>query len=284
MFGMIFIIEGCATILVALVSFPLMIQFPEKSTRFTPEEKKVLLARLDGDGAKVAHDKLHIIESLQDWKIWTAILVYIGAEENASSVVAFQPTILAGLGYTASEAQVDTIPVYAVAWVMSMTCTVLADRLRQRYAFAMLGVVITTVGLAIEITQPKHADIRYTGMFFLTAGVYVVMPVTVVWLAINLRKGYKRSVGLGLLIAIGNCGAFISSNVFLTKETPKFHTGFSTGMGMNMLSAVGLTLVYVGLRIANRRKDEMQESYGDGAESVSIDELGEKHPEFRYSL
>jgi hypothetical protein len=87
-------------------------------------------------------------------------------------------------------------------------------------------VIITTVRLAIGIAQPKHEGVRYTGMFFLTAGVYVVMSVTIVWLAFNLRKGYKRSVGLGLLIAIGNCGAFISSNVFLTKETPKFHAGF----------------------------------------------------------
>ena len=279
----IFIIEGCATILVALICFPLMIPFPENSKMFTPEEKRVLLARLDSDGAKVKHDKLQIFSALKDWKIWVAALAYMGAEENSSSVVAFQPTILAGLGYTASKAQLHTIPVYAVAWVVSMTCAYLADRLRKRYVFGMFGVILTTIGLAIEIAQPKHPGVKYTGMFFLAAGVYVTMPVTVVWLAINLEKGYKRTVGLGLLIAIGNCGAFVSSNVFLTKQTPKFHTGFSVGMGMNMVSTIALTWLYIGLRLANRRKDRSQEEY-EGTDHDSIEDLGEKHPDFRYSL
>lgn len=251
---------------------------------FTAEEKTVLLARLDVDGAKVAHDKLHFFRALKDWKIWAAVLIYIGAEENSSSVVAFQPTVLAGLGYTASEAQIHTIPVYAVAWAVSMTCAVFADRLRQRYVFGMFGFFLTTIGLAIEIAQPKHDGVKYTGMFFLAAGVYVIMPVTVVWLAINLEKGYKRTIGLGVLIAIGNCGAFISSNVFLPKQAPKFHTGFSVGMGMNILSGIGLTWMYVGLRFANHSKGRNQAMYGDRTDDASIEDLGEKHPDFRYSL
>ena len=249
------------------------------------DEKKVLLARLDADGANVAHDELHLFDALKDWKIWVATLIYIGAEENASSVVAFQPTILAGLGYTASAAQVHTIPVYVVAFVISMTCAVFADRLRQRYVFGMVGMLLMTIGLAIEIAQPKSAGARYAGMFFLSAGAYTVMPVTVVWLAINLGKGYKRTVGLGVLIAFGNCGAFISSNVFLTSETPKFHTGFSVGMGMSMLSAIALTWMYVGLRLENRRRDRLQ---GDPnyvrEDSARLEDLGDKHPDFRYSL
>lgn len=261
-----------------------MVPFPEKSKMFTSEEKRVLLARLDADGAKVVHDKLRIFSAWKDWKIWAAVLIYIGAEENSSSVIAFQPTVLAGLGYTSSEAQVHTIPVYAVAWVVSITCAVLADRLRQRYVFGMFGFILSTIGLAIEIAQPKHDGVKYAGMFFLAAGVYVTMPVTVVWLSINLGKGYKRTVGLGTLIAVGNCGAFISANVFLPKQTPKFHTGFSVGMGMNMLSAIGLTWLYVGLRLANRRKDKNQDLYGERTDDASIEDLGEKHPDFRYSL
>jgi hypothetical protein len=164
-----------------------------------------------------------------------------------------------------------------------MTCAVLADRLRQRYIFGMFGMILTTIGLAIEVAQPKAPGARYTGMFFLTAGPYIIMPVTVVWLAINLGKGYKRTVGLGVLIAVGNCGAFISSNVFLTSETPKFHTGFSTGLGMSMLSGVGLTALYVGLRLENRRKDRQQSSLNNYT-AEELQDLGDKHPDFRYSL
>jgi MFS family permease len=102
----IFILEGITTVLVAAASFFLIVPFPADSKFLTPEEKKVLLARLAADGANVANDKLHLWDALSDWKIWVATLVYIGAEENASSVVSFQPTILAGLGFTSSAAQV----------------------------------------------------------------------------------------------------------------------------------------------------------------------------------
>lgn len=281
----IFILEGCTTVLVAVISFFLIAPFPQDSKFLKPNEKKVLLARLEADGANVAHDKLNVLEALRDWKIWVATLVYIGAEENASSIVAFQPTVLAGLGYTSSEAQVHTIPIYIVAWAVSMTCAVFADRFRQRYLFAMFGAMLTTIGLAIEIAQPKAVGARYTGMFFLAAGTYTIMPVTVVWLAINLGKGYKRTVGLGVLISVGNCGAFISSNVFFTSETPKFHIGFSTGLGMNMLSVAALTCLYVGLRLENRKRDKADRVESGSDEYLArLEDLGENHPDFRYAL
>lgn len=209
-------------------------------------------------------------------------LTYIGAEENASSVVAFQPTVLRGLGYTSTQAQVHSIPIYIVAFVISLSCAWLSERLHQRYFFTLFGCFLGIIGLAIELAQPKAAGVRYAGMFFLTAGGYVVMPITVVWLAINVGKGYKRTVAFGMVIAVGNCGAFISSNVFLTSETPKYHTGFGVGMGMILLSTITSTIMYLGLRWENNRRDKKGIESG-GVQSSEV-LTGEKHPDFRYQL
>jgi hypothetical protein len=177
----IFIIEGCATILVAILSFFLIVPFPENNNRiFTAEERTVLLARLSADSPPVPNDKLQITTALKDWKIWAACLIYIGAEENSSPLIAFQPTVLNGLGYTSSSAQVHTVPVYAVAWVISMLCAVIADRTHVSFAVGLFGALVTTTGLAIEIAQARHAGVSYTGMFFITFCVYITMPVTVV--------------------------------------------------------------------------------------------------------
>ena len=172
------------------------------------------------------------------------------------------------------------------AFVISLTGSYISERLRQRYIFAMLGVTIATIGLAIEIAQPRHAGVRYLGMFFLCSGPYLLMPVLVVWLAINVGKGYKRTVALGCLLPFGNCGAFISSNVFITKEAPKYHTGFSVGLGLILMSGTALTLMYVGLRLENSHRDR----YVKGRTSSEVQrdtndsDLGEKHPDFRYQL
>ena len=69
--GRIFIIEALATIVIAVASFFLIIDFPEQTKLFSGEEKEVLLERLRNDGDFAAVDrKSEIIVCLKDWKIW----------------------------------------------------------------------------------------------------------------------------------------------------------------------------------------------------------------------
>lgn len=69
-----FIVEGIITSSVSILSFFLMVDFPEKTKMFTPEEKAVLLERLRQDGGEVVHDRIskHVFEALLDWKVWLA--------------------------------------------------------------------------------------------------------------------------------------------------------------------------------------------------------------------
>lgn len=110
------------------------------------------------------------------------------------------------------------------------------------------------------------------------------MPILVVWLAINVGKGYKRTVALGCLIAFGNCGAFISSNVFITKEAPKYHTGFSVGLGLILMSGAAITLFYIGLWMENSRRDKYERENAGSMDESMVEDLGEKDPDFRYQL
>lgn len=60
-------------------------------------------------------------------------------------------------------------------------------------------------------------------------------------------------MSFAMTTAIGNCGAFISSNVFITHEAPGYRTGFKVGMGMNCLAIMSMTVLYLGLVWSNRR-------------------------------
>ncbi|KAI9692101.1 MAG: hypothetical protein M1822_006331 [Bathelium mastoideum] len=278
----IFIIESLITVVVAVASFFVIIDFPEKVKIFTDREKTVLLARLRDDGGEPAeHRKRDIFFCLKDWKIWAALVTYLAANSVAASVLAFQPTILRGIGYTAGAAQVHSIPVYAVAFVVTITCCFLAEYFNRRYFFAMLAVVLSTIGHSIELAQPHSRGVRYGGMFFVTMGYSIILPITVVWLAINVGKGHKRTVALGIVIAVGNAGNFIGSNVFISSETPVFHTGFSVGMGMTWLAGLCLTILYVGMRIENNWKDKRRPVL-DSAEHEGL--AVDKHPDFRFKL
>lgn len=195
---------------------------------FQGEEKATLLQRLDlksPEPEPKINIRKEILTALSDWKIWTATLTYMGVQENASSVVAFLPSILKGLGYTSVQAQVHSIPIYCVAFLLTLSCAYAAERLKQRYFFALFGGLLNLTGLAIQLGNPADTRIRYMGTFFMASGCYIVMPILVVWNAINVGKGYKRVVAFAMTTAVGNCGALVSSNVYITEEEPRYRTG-----------------------------------------------------------
>jgi hypothetical protein len=148
----------------------------------------------------------------------------------------------------------------------------------------MFGSLISLTGLAIELAHPSDPNVRYMGMFFLAAGSYLVMPLTVVWCAINVGKGYKRTVALACVIAIGNCGAFVAGNVFITEEDPVYRTGFSTNMGFICLTLVSQTLFYLGLKRENRKRDERRATLPEVLDKKMYENSGDQHPDFRYQL
>lgn len=70
----IFIIEGCVTIFLSILVWPVIPPFPENCTFLSPENKALLLARVKADGGHQSDDNITLRKALyylQDWKIWT---------------------------------------------------------------------------------------------------------------------------------------------------------------------------------------------------------------------
>lgn len=207
----------------------------------------------------------------------------IAVTENANSLANFQPTILKGLGYTATQAQVHTIPVYLVGAAFSVIFAYMCEYLQRRYYFYMLGWAVLATGLAVEIAHPANPKVRYMGMFFLASGCYLAMPICIIWTSINAGSGYKRAVAIAATANFATAGAFISTNVFLYRETPRFHTGFSTGLGLACMGALAATITWCGCKRENRRRDERR-AEAHARVGWSSRGLGDKHPDFRFVL
>lgn len=177
-----------------------------------------------------------------------------------------------------------------MAFVVNLACAILSDRTRKRYIFILFGTICVVVGWSIQLAQVPLPRVRYMGMFFVAAGSYLMMSNIVVWLAINLGKGLKRSVGLGTLISFGNCGAFVSSNVFISSQAPRYPVGFGVGLAMCSMGGVAVTALFIGMLLENRRRDRRQSKGTEAGRRYSKQELermqglGEEHPDFRYQL
>lgn len=212
------------------------------------------------------------------------MFAYFGADHSASAIVSFQPTILRQLGYTSSQAQVHSIPVFMVAFVLAIVVAWFSDRVSHRFGFAMLGVGLAMIGWIIELAQANPVGARYFGLFAITSGVYIMMPVLVVWNMNNLGTGYKRVIGAAFQIGGGNCAALVSSNVFISTEAPKYPTGFGVGFTLNVLAGVCCTILYLGLKAENKRRDRGERDDRLALPPDELDNLGDEHPSFRYTL
>lgn len=87
----IFILEGLATVVAALVAFFVLHDFPETAKFLTEEERAFVVFRLkyrqdkdsdDEDRIKVAETEKfkwkYVWDAFTDWQIWTNIVVYWG--------------------------------------------------------------------------------------------------------------------------------------------------------------------------------------------------------------
>ena len=110
------------------------------------------------------------------------------------------------------------------------------------------------------------------------------MPILVVWVANNMGGNAKAAFATGLMIGLGNCGNLVSSNVFITTQTPKFRTGFVTGLGLTLVGLIASTAMEILLIIQNKRRDGGKDNGKLEAAADVLGDLGDEHPDFRYIL
>ena len=75
----IFIVEGLATVIVALISKFFIVDWPETSKFLSPEERQLLLRRLQDDGGEARMDRLDSKaqrRAFGDWKIYVGYVTF----------------------------------------------------------------------------------------------------------------------------------------------------------------------------------------------------------------
>ena len=203
----------------------------------------------------------------------------------------FMPTILKEFGWTAESAQVHTIPVYVVAAVGMLLAAWASDRLRHRYGFVMLGVVLSTIGYSVLISQSSadlSAGTKYAAVFLAALGGYINTPLALAWLSNNLSGHWKRAFGSAIQVTIGNLAGVVASNVFLVQEAPYYPTGYGVAIGMTWIGGLAATALVLLLRRENRLRDRGLRGDGryvlGGRSEEELQNLGDAYPSFRFTL
>lgn len=273
----IFILEGLFTFAFGLAAWFIIPAFPQEATFLSEDERAMLLARLRHDRGRERVDfkGINWLKVLGDWKVWSFTLIYFCADMGAASISSFTPTILAQLGWSASRAQVMSIPIWMVGIVVTLSTSYASGKLALRWPFVLIGAIFALIGWCIQYTQVQPPAVRYFALYIIAFGSFMQFPILIGWLNSNLRGRPQQAVASAVQLGMGNCANFVASNVFITKQAPKYPTGFATGVGFATLAIVSILLVTGALAWHNRQFDRKHQ---DGVENV------EDQENFRYML
>ncbi|KAK3621191.1 hypothetical protein LTR56_017153 [Elasticomyces elasticus] len=281
----IFILEGLVTALAGIAAKFIIVDWPEKATFLKEDEKRLLIARLSADVADAKMNRLDKAAAWRvftDWKMYVGTLMYLGIVNTGYATSFFTPTILTELGYKAEKAQVRSIPIFIVATVVCGITAWFSDRLRHRYAFAITGVCIATIGYVVLLCQGTvSVNGRYGAVFLVVSGGYMAQPITLGWINNCMGGHYKRSISSAFQVGFGNMGGIVASNIFITNQAPKYPVGFGVSLALVWVTALSCTGLLIGLMIENRKRDRGERDWR--LELPDADNLGDDHPHFRFT-
>ncbi|KIX00159.1 uncharacterized protein Z518_10296 [Rhinocladiella mackenziei CBS 650.93] len=285
----IFILEGLVTIIVAFLSFFMVHDFPDEAKFLSEDDRFRVIRRLKLDQQSSAeHEEFkldYLWASLKDWKTYTGMMIYMGCDGALYAFSLFLPTIVQQMGYKSIHAQLLSVPPYAVAAVVTIFIGFVADRTRMRGYCNMVMAIFGIVGFAMLLGSGTPA-VQYAGTFLGAMGIYPCIPNTISWTANNVEGVYKRGISLGFVIGWGNLNGIVSSNIYRTEDKPRFKPGHAVVLAYEAVFLLGGSILqHLLLRRENaKRRNGERNVWVDGKTEIEIDKLGDKRPDFIYTL
>jgi sugar phosphate permease len=95
------------------------------------------------------------------------------------SFTLFLPSIISGMGYRATTAQLFTVPPNMAAFVTVLVTAYYSDKLKNRGYFIIGGSIVGICGYIMLLTAKTNA-VRYAGTFLVAIGVFQGSPMIMV--------------------------------------------------------------------------------------------------------
>ncbi|OJJ54818.1 hypothetical protein ASPSYDRAFT_61322 [Aspergillus sydowii CBS 593.65] len=240
----LFIIEGVPSIAVGLLVFVFMPSYPEKAGWLSPEEKELQARRL-GPYRSSGDDKINwpdAKDTLTSIRLYLHYLTYLTIGTGVASMAYFAPTIVSGLGYEDLDAQLFTVPPYAVAYPITLLAAWLSDRYKDRGIIATIACGCACISFIIQAALPADAfHARYAFLIIATTSVFAGLPSLNAWVGDNVRTTTANSLTIALNIAFSGPGQIIGVWIYRTQDAPAYRLGHGVNAGMSAV-ATGLAL------------------------------------------
>ncbi|TXT06940.1 uncharacterized protein COLE_06271 [Cutaneotrichosporon oleaginosum] len=255
----IFILYGLITIFIGICAILLIVDFPDKATFLTDDEREMVLTRIQRDRNDAVYDHLtvtKVLRHLTDFRIWLFGLFFCSAALCIYALAYFLPQILAGMGFDNKMSQILTAPPSFYSPIPCIIMAKIADKYNMRMHMVALNAIITVVGVAMfsQLSKDQTAA-RYVGVFLATGGCQASIPLITSWSQTCIRSQSKRAVMSATVVAWGGIGGILASVSFRQAEIPHYTTGIFLTIGLCAFAAVGSFCLWLWFMAQNRKAD-----------------------------
>ncbi|KAI1824947.1 major facilitator superfamily domain-containing protein [Xylaria intraflava] len=278
----IFILEGIATVILGIVGYWLLVDFPDserKTWKFlSAKERAWVIKRVDEDRGDVEAPKFELSKffgAALDWRIWAYGLIAFGSTTQSYALAFFLPIILnESLGYSVGASEALVAPPYAFAGIFMYLLGWVGDRFRTRGPIVVINMVVALVGLALLGWHPDP-KVKYFGAFLLVAGANANVPASLAYQATNIRGQWKRAFASTTWVGFGGIGGIAGSLVFRDQDKPEYMPGLWACIAVSLLNIIIVGACTISFYYDNKKADRGEK------ELEPID--NEDEPRFRYT-
>ncbi|KAM5429141.1 hypothetical protein McanCB21832_007953 [Microsporum canis] len=274
----IFIIEGVVSIVVSILSYIFLIDFPDRASGawgfLNEKELAFVIRRVNRDRGDVHVEPFSLGRFLRpalDFKIWGFALLFFCTTTVTYAIAYFLPIILTdGIGFSVGESLCLGAPPYAFAGIVMYASAWVADKYRTRAPVIAVNALITLIGLPM-MGFGKGSALRYAGVFFSTAGANANIPSVMAYQANNIRGQWTRAFASASLVGLGGIGGIAGSLVFRSQDAPEYIPGIWAAITSQLILLITAAALSWYFWRSNRKADR--------GELVI-----EESPSFRYTI
>lgn len=165
-----------------------------------------MAALRDDSGGQATHFEFRFVrQAFADWKSWVQVVVNMGVLIPVYSIAFFTPSVVAGLGFTAANAQLLTIPPFVCGCLLTVIVGIYSDKWQSRGPFIVTFASISMVGYIIAYTTSAPGP-GYVAAIIVAMGVLPTIAVSIAWAGGNAGGDMKRGVVIAMVIGFGNFG------------------------------------------------------------------------------
>lgn len=139
------------------------------------------------------------------------------------------PTVLLDLGWTATRAQLYSVPVYVSASAIAILIAFISDKTHKRGHYIAGFTIMGITGFSI-LRWNDNADARYAAVYLCALGAFPGGPGLLSWGLNNAAGPAVRAVSGAWIVTLGTVGGIVATWSYLSTDGPDYPIGHTINL------------------------------------------------------